>query len=160
VYSWLATLVPQESDPESYLASFAVFYRNAPIYGRTQVRDELVTNAQWIGGSDFRINAPQGEGRKLMRDMLRPGRWLLLGGDNQKFIWYRVTAIDGQASDEAATRQVTLEGPDWVQSWGNSPMVAMYGGGGVVAVYERTVQLEWDTLWSKGTRQVDERPFD
>ena len=160
VYSWLATLVPQESDPEAYLASFAVFYRNSPVYGRPQVRDELVTNAQWTGGTDFKISAPQGDGRKLMKEMLRAGRWILLAGQNQQYMWYRVTAIEGQLSDESSMRQVTLEGPDWAQSWGNNPMVAMYGGGGVVAVYERTVQLEWDTLWSKGTRQVDERPFD
>jgi hypothetical protein len=157
VYTWLATLIPQESDPETYLASFAVFARNHPIRDQVPVRDEMVTTAQWMGGTDFRISAPQGPDRKRMREMLRVGRWLLLSGQSQQYKWYRVTAIEGQLDDEGGMRQVTLEGPDWSQSWGTSPMVAMYGGGGVVAVYERTVQLEWDTLWIRGTRKVDEQ---
>jgi hypothetical protein len=156
-YTWLATLVPQESDPETYLASFAVFYRNAPVQNQSPIREELVTTAQWVGGTDFRISAPQGADRKRFREMLRVGRWLLFAGQNQQYRWYRITAVEGQLDDDAAMRQVTMEGPDWSQSWGTSPMVAMYGGGGVVAVYERTVQLEWDTLWIRGTRQVDEK---
>ncbi len=91
----------------------------------------------------------------------RPGNWLMLARpavttgpiDHQypvMFSWYRVVA--GDVIDEASAlteANVTLAGPDWVFAAGNSPQTYACLFDDVVAVYQRTIELEGPSKWSQ-----------
>jgi type II secretory pathway pseudopilin PulG len=87
----------------------------------------------------------------------KPGNWLMLcqsrpngSGSYPDFKWYRVTNGDAVEDTSAtATANVTLTGPDWQFAKADSPKTYACLFDGIVAVYQKMIQLEGSSPWSQ-----------
>lgn len=137
----------------------------------TAAGTSLSTDYSSLSGGEVRlqVTAPPGGFSTTNPNPLsyaRPGSWLMLcrnkadaaGNLIRIFKWYRVVAaefVDESSPPPAAPGQsVTLAGPDWEFAPTQSPTydneqtyACLFDG--VVAVYERTIQLEGPSQWSQ-----------
>ncbi|MEX2187975.1 MAG: prepilin-type N-terminal cleavage/methylation domain-containing protein [Pirellulales bacterium] len=154
LYSWMAMLSPMQVMPsgtlapefrlDTYLMSVIVFYRDTP---GQRPRTALTMTAQSLGGNEFRLTMPQGADEEAKK-FLRPRRWILLTDSDRLFRWYRVGTVEGSVAEDRPDRVVSLMGPDWDSKATRDPTAIVFES--VVAVIEKTVQLEGTTMWSPG----------
>lgn len=154
-YSWMAMLSPMQVMPngtlapefklDTYLMSVIVFYRDLP---GEEPRRSIKMSADSLGGNEFRLTMPQGAPEDAKK-FLRPRRWILLTDETRLFRWYRLGTVEGSVAEDRNDRVVSLLGPDWdSQSSGSKPQAIVFES--VVAVIEKMVQLEGQTMWSPG----------
>jgi hypothetical protein len=155
IYSWAAMLVPMQVMPsgslapefklDTYLMSVVVFYQDLP---SVSPRRALVMDAQPLGGNEFSLRMPPGADEEAKK-FLRPRRWVLLTDGQRVFRWYRLGTVEGSVAEDRSDRNVSLVGPDWdVAANSGSPKAIVFES--VVAVIEKMVQLEGQTMWSPG----------
>ena len=130
-----------------------------------------------ISGGDVqletRVTTPPRLFQDLKQDLeLRSGDWVLLSARRAYLPqpnppwdpivnihrWYRVANVDEAPSPNGSTwvRDVTLVGPDWdwqsnitLRTQNNIPLTTQVTiVRGVVAVFEKTIQLETSSLWT------------
>lgn len=155
LYSWMAMLSPMQVMPsgtlapefklDTYLMSVIVFYRDLP---GEEPRRSIKMSADSLGGNEFRFTMEQGAPEDAKK-FLRPRRWVLLTDNSRLFRWYRLGTVEGSIAEDRNDRVVSLLGPDWdSQSSGSKPQAIVFES--VVAVIEKMVQLEGQTMWSPG----------
>ncbi len=154
IYSWMAMLSPMQVMPngtlapefklDTYLMSVVVFFRDTP---GNQPRRALRMDAETLGGNEFRLRIPQGADDDAKK-FLRPRRWILLTDNERLFRWYRLGTVEGSVAEDRSDRVVSLMGPDWDSQSGSKPTAIVFES--VVAVIEKMVQLEGQTMWSPG----------
>jgi hypothetical protein len=103
-----------------------------------------------VGGGDVRLTATAVENLDV-----RQGDWVMLAGNLPVkgatpisiFKWYRVIAADSEVNVSATPfeREVTLLGGDWNATEMPVPQVLIMKN--VIAVYEKTLRLERNSLW-------------
>lgn len=155
IYSWMAMLSPMQVMPngtlapefklDTYLMSVIVFYRDTP--GNTP-RRALTMDTEPLGGNEFRVRIAEGADEDAKK-FLRPRRWVLLTDGQRQFRWYRIGTVEGSVAEERGDRVVSLVGPDWGTQSGSAPPKAIVFES-VVAVIEKVVQLEGQSMWSPG----------
>lgn len=158
-YSWLFTAVPvlEKGHEDLYTVSVVVFHKRRlptdpadpqPPERMVGIADDKLIGG-W-GGGDANLTASS----PLLLDDIRTDQWCLLSAwldnDNSKppiFKWYRIISVEDevQAVSAAYTRWVTLAGPDWDPSLTTS--VSLFDG--AIAVYEKTMRIEGDSLYSE-----------
>lgn len=175
--SWMATLVPEldvstsASVPgELYRLSIIMFHHRNPTMAMDGQTERIATVTSFynagISGGDVELGAPNADSLDLKR-----GDWLMLAATaypraagntdaDSLFKWYRVveTEDDVRVVSGSSRRDVTLAGPDWPAAYlTNSPSGTPPGLGvttyaflvsDVVAVFERTINLETSSLWT------------
>ena len=124
---------------------------------------EVPYNAFWTGGVGGGEVALVKRAVGLTRDLeVTTGDWLMLAKNSAtgpQFKWYRIIAADKDlAPDSEVTslgmtagtemRFVTLEGPDWFPDPTNSELTMAILFSNVIAVYQTTVRLGADPLYS------------
>ncbi len=155
LYSWAAMLVPMQVMPsgslapefklDTYLMSVVVFYRDLP---GVNPRRALVMDAEPLGGNEFRLRIPEGADEDAKK-FLRPRRWVLLTDGQRVFRWYRLGTVEGSVAEDRSDRNVSMVGPDWdTAANSGAPKAIVFES--VVAVIEKMVQLEGQTMWSPG----------
>jgi len=154
IYSWMAMLSPMQVMPsgtlapefklDTYLMSVIVFYRDTP---GSAPRRALLMDTEPLGGNEFRFRIPEGSDEDAKK-FLRPRRWVLLTDGKRQFRWYRIGTVEGSVAEERGDRVVSLAGPDWSSQAGGQPQAIVFES--VVAVIEKVVQLEGQTMWSPG----------
>lgn len=79
---------------------------------------------------------------------LNQGDWILLANKNQNFYrWYQISRIDNTRAVGAPDCDVTLRGPDVDANAINAELRAI-APAGVIAVYEKTIRIESDSIWN------------
>jgi prepilin-type N-terminal cleavage/methylation domain-containing protein len=155
LYSWMAMLSPMQVMPngtlapefklDTYLMSVVVFYRDLP---GSEPRTAIIMGAESLGGNEFRLTIPQGADSDAKK-FLRPRRWILLTDADRLYRWYRIGTVEGSVAEDRSDRVVSLLGPDWDStSSGSKPQAVVFES--VVAVIEKMVQLEGQTMWAPG----------
>jgi type II secretory pathway pseudopilin PulG len=157
-YSWLATLVPivtrgaanQWQGNDQFLLSVVVCHDRIFNEERT-ITAALDSSSDGSAGGEIILTAPLADSLKL-----RPNNWLLLSGfkpltdETQtvrdtigRFQWYRVTHCDHEATqitNGGFQIYATITGPDIDTSLTGLQATIVEG---VVAVYEKTIRLEY-----------------
>jgi prepilin-type N-terminal cleavage/methylation domain-containing protein len=154
-YSWMAMLTPMQVLPngtlapefklDTYLMSVVVFYRDLP---GAEPRRALLMGADSLGGNEFRLTIPQGADDDAKK-FLRPRRWIMLTDNDRIYRWYRIGTVEGSVAEDRNDRVVSLLGPDWDSTaGGGKPQAVVFES--VVAVVEKMVQLEGQSMWAPG----------
>ena len=160
-FSWMATLVPELGGDAQYTLSIVVFYQRDSQMNVDQVNERRLVLDMFlsggIGGGDIRLSSPAQE----LLDDVKAGQWLMLSQATPtewRFRWYRILAAGddpippGQDPHPLVSnstdwgRYLTLSGGDWTVNPASptnpqSPTFATIVNG-VVAVYEKSIQLE------------------
>ena len=158
-YSWMATLAPVADHAAQYMLAVVVFHLRDSGMAMNDLNDlnERSVQVSFVGGGyaggDVMLRARSAQALEVVT-----GSWMLVGASRvtsgkgvDVFKWYRIIAADEAAIEDTAragqwTRNVTLEGADWDTA--RSPRAAGTLVDGVVAVYEKNVQLESSTVFS------------
>lgn len=167
--SWIASVVPEATSSDVYRVSVAVsFQRNSPF--QADITRRITSIYGGIGGGDIEMELGP------TPTEMRPGQWLMIviapaTGAAPLYRWYRVVSasdeIDLDTDRVPDVEVVSLQGPNipafgYKDAFGNNnhdlAMSTAGGGGGyryfavlmpsVVAVYEKTMRLENDSVWS------------
>lgn len=158
--SWMAMMVPENGNSFLYRA-YMVAFKNRQlrfelndvdgngdgnttreIVGEKIYDAQLATGGQGIGGGEFILTYSSGTFRD--NKSLRAGDWVLLTDNNTNYRWYRISRIND--ANAPANLQVTLTGPNWDANSTNVQAIALSG---VVAVFEKTIPIENDSIWNQ-----------
>ena len=156
-FSWMATVVPAiDIEPDAtdsffpaltdqYVFSLVLFHQRDSTMTPGNLlneRDVVITFHGGWGGGDATLTSSSPID-------VRSGNWLLAAQTVPGavpiyvFKWYRVIRADDANDGDATTRDVTLAGPDW--EFPGSTQATIVDG--VVAIFEKTIQLENFSLW-------------
>jgi len=173
--SWFATIVPKMESlsagqivSDFYTLSIVVVANRDPAFATTSMfpkpDNERVLNVVLPPNTGFQggeITLQTKPGRPPIDIQLRRGDWVVLSGLQQYvgisnpvpvFRWYQVSSTSDVVPDPTDpsllgpyAMDVTLQGPDW--DYNVMPMEATVVTG-VIAVYEKTVRREFDSLFT------------
>lgn len=174
-YSWLATVVhnPDMVSAANVFdvplrVSVAVFYKRDLATAGAGERVCDLTNPAGIGETqlsalstnpDLTAAPYSGDAKKFLD--AKPGQWIMIASTKNhsatppewKISWQRVVAIDSEVDGDGTTptpwtRSVTLDGPDHqFETTGSDPKNFAYLFDGVIAVYEKNMKLELDSMY-------------
>jgi hypothetical protein len=170
-FSWMATLAPKldtdgASPRDNYVLSVVIFHRRDATYSLVDGNENVVEISDFPGtgyrGGEVILSSNSPDALSVRR-----GNWLLLmgwltaadGTSTPLFRWYRVLDADaapgpGAGGTYAYDLDVTLHGADWpyssmvLDSTTNTRRSFAVIVKNVVTVYEKTVQLEGESLHS------------
>jgi hypothetical protein len=155
--SWMAMMVPENGNPFLYRAYIVVFKKRQLRFKRISSTDNLgnitqqiageriydalpAAGNQGIGGGEFDLTLTSGTFAENKSP--RAGDWILLTDNDENYRWYRISRTN---SDNAPDQlQVSLTGPNWNTTLTNTQAIALSG---VIAVYEKTIPIENNSIW-------------
>lgn len=169
-YSWLATVVHNHDlvSASNVLdvplrVSIAVFHKRDLSTAGAGERICEVTNPSGIGETQLSVAAANpdlaaapysGDAKKFLD--VKPSQWVMIASTPNstiaypkwKLSWQRIVAVDEVQGTGPYTRAVTLDGADQQFETGGPPAANYaYLFDGVIAVYEKNMKLELDSLY-------------
>jgi len=157
-YTWSATITAREGDdgrltPQRWVNLAIAVYHKRSRDVNTTMPVEVMTTVSVTGG--YGGVTVTGTAATPIEMQLAPGRWVVLigqplgtlptgGKPSLRCKWYRISGAD--VTSDGQFRSASLTGPDWDTT--NIKNAVMIIPDGVVAVFEKPIQLEGPSLWS------------